>query len=112
MAVTAVGHPLGAREMTLPSPPCAFGLALGIDVQHDPCDLAPIRPFSVRVEKTQIGHKMLLVVTGQDGLDWGGISHGWIEGRLGHRSLCYASTCIVTYHHSDGEDGRCAASGA
>ena len=68
MAITAFGHPFGAGEMTFPGPPCAFGFAIRIDVQNDLCDFAPICPFSVGVKQTQIRHKMLLIVAGQNGL--------------------------------------------
>ena len=54
----------GAREMTLPGPPCAFWFAIRIDVQNKTCDFAPIGPFSVSVKQTQIRYEMLFIVAG------------------------------------------------
>jgi hypothetical protein len=84
MAITALGHPFGAGEMTLPGPPGAFGLAIRIDVQNHLCDFAPICPFGIGVKETQIRHKMLFIVASQNGLRWSSIRDGRIEWRLGH----------------------------
>ncbi|MET4312568.1 hypothetical protein ABIC01_005579 [Bradyrhizobium sp. RT4b] len=48
------GHPFGASEVTLVSPPRPLRLALGIDVQHDPSGLSPIRTFCIRVQQTKV----------------------------------------------------------
>jgi len=42
VSVAVLGHPLGAREMTLPCAPCAVWFAIRIDVQHDTRDFGPI----------------------------------------------------------------------
>ena len=84
MAITALGHPFGAGEMTLPGTSGAFGLAIRIDVQNDVCDFAPICPFGIGVKETQIRHKMLFIITSQDGLRRSGIGYRRIEWRLGH----------------------------
>ena len=68
MAITALGHPFGAGEMTFPGTPGAFGLAIRIDVQNNLCDFAPICPFGIGVKEPQIRHKMLFIVAGQNGL--------------------------------------------
>ena len=34
MTITALGHPFGAGEVTLPGPPGAFGLAIRIDAEQ------------------------------------------------------------------------------
>lgn len=41
MPVAVLGHPAGASEVCFPGAPGAFGLAVWIEVQHDPCDLGP-----------------------------------------------------------------------
>ena len=84
MTITALGHPFGAREVTLPGTPGAFGLAIRIDVQNHLCDFAPICPFGIGVKETQIRHKMLFIVAGQNGLGRSGIGYRRIEWRLGH----------------------------
>jgi hypothetical protein len=84
MTITALGHPFGAGEMTLPGTPGAFGLSIRIDVQNDLCDFAPICPFGIGVKETQIRHKMLFIVAGQYGLRRSGIGYRRIEWRLGH----------------------------
>ena len=43
-------------------------LALGIDVQHDPRDLATVASFRIRIEQAQLGDGMLVVVDGQRGI--------------------------------------------
>ena len=52
--------------MRLPRPECAFRFLLGVDVQNDPGDLAPVRIFRRSVQQTDIGEQSLLVITGQD----------------------------------------------
>lgn len=42
MPVAVLGHPAGASEVCFPGAPGAFGLAVWIEVQHDPCDLGPV----------------------------------------------------------------------
>ena len=84
MAITAFPHPFGAGEMTFPDTPCAFGLAIRIDVQNDLCDFAPICPVGIGVQEPQIRHKMLFIVASQNGLHRSGIGYRRIEWRLGH----------------------------
>jgi hypothetical protein len=64
MAITAIGHPFGASEMSLPRPLCAFWLAIRIDVQNNFCNFAPIGTFGVSVKQTQIRYDMLFIVAG------------------------------------------------
>ena len=84
MAITALGHPFRARQVTLPGTPGAFWFAIRIDVQNNICNFAPIGPFGIGVKETQIRHKMLFIVAGQNRLRRSSIRHGWIEWRLGH----------------------------
>jgi len=84
MPVTTLGHPFRARQVTLPSTPGAFGLAIRIDVQNHVCDFPPIGPFGISIKQTQIRHKMLFIVAGQNGLRRSSIGYGRIKWRLGH----------------------------
>ena len=64
------------------------------------CDFAPIRPFSVGVQQTQIRYEMFFIVAGQYGLDRSGVSYGRIEWRLGHGvalSQFNLHDCISSY---------------
>jgi len=49
--------------------PCAVGLVVWVDAQHDPRDIAPVGAFRVGIEQTQVRDDMLLVVVtaGSDG---------------------------------------------
>jgi hypothetical protein len=38
VSVPVLGHPFGAGEVTFPRPAGAFGVARGIDVEHDTRD--------------------------------------------------------------------------
>jgi hypothetical protein len=75
MAITIIGHPLGASEVTLPRPLRTLRLTLGIDVQNNVCNLAPIGPFGIRVKETQVRYQVLFVVTGQDWFDWSDVRY-------------------------------------
>jgi hypothetical protein len=46
--------------MALERPPGAIRFTLGVDVQHDPGDLAPIGAFGIRIEQPQIGNRVFL----------------------------------------------------
>jgi hypothetical protein len=84
MAIAMLRHPLGARQVALPSAPRALGLLRRIDVQHDTRDFGPIRTLGIGIEEPEVGNKMLLVITGKD-LSLGGlVSNRGIERRLGH----------------------------
>ena len=71
MPISLLGHPPGAREMALPSPPSAIMFPRGVEMQDDLCNFLPIGAVSFRVEQTDIGDGMSLVVTGQDCGGWG-----------------------------------------
>lgn len=71
--VAALGHPFRARQMAFKCPPSAPRLANGIDMQHDPRDLLPIRTFGVGVEQTQIGDSVFVVV--------------WCQHQIGRRGI-------------------------
>jgi hypothetical protein len=43
-------------------------LAVRIDVQHDPRNLAPVSPFRVRIKHANVGDGMLFVVGGERGI--------------------------------------------
>jgi hypothetical protein len=48
--------------MALERPLCTIRVALGINVQHDTGDLAPVGAIVVRVEQAQLGHEVFFVV--------------------------------------------------
>jgi hypothetical protein len=84
MAIAMLRHPLGARQVAFPGPPRARGLLRRIDVQHNACDLGPIRTFGGRVEEAEIGNEMLLVVAGKN-VSLGRLVSNWgIKRRFGH----------------------------
>ena len=62
MAITVLSHPFGAGQMTVECMSCAIGLAIGINMQHDPRNLPPVGTFGVGIEQPQIGHQMVLIV--------------------------------------------------
>jgi len=51
------------REVTIEGLPRR--LAVRVDVQHDPRDLAPIGPFRIRVEQAHVGDGVPFVVGGE-----------------------------------------------
>ncbi len=51
--------------MALEGAPRAGGFPDRINLEHDPRDLGPIRPFGIGVEKPQIGDEVFLVVARQ-----------------------------------------------
>jgi len=54
MPVALLGHPAGASEVCLPGAPGALGLAVWIEVQHDPRDRGPVGAVGFGVEQTVI----------------------------------------------------------
>ena len=85
--VAVFGHPLRPREMALPGASRPLGLIGWIDVQHDPGDVRPVGTFGVRIEQTQIGDEMFLVVPGQISRRRGLVGNRGVERRLGHDHL-------------------------
>ena len=66
MPVAGFCHPSRAGEMALPGPFCPVRFPRGIDVQHDFRHFPPVRACLVGVEQTQIGDKVLLVISRQN----------------------------------------------
>ncbi len=54
MPVALLGHPAGASEVGLPGAPGALGLAVWIEVQHDPRDRGPVGAVGFGVEQPEI----------------------------------------------------------
>jgi len=71
MPISSLRHPSSAREVALEGPSSAIRVALRIDVQHDPWDVAPIGAFLIGIKHTEIRYEMFLVVC----------SECWIGGR-------------------------------
>ena len=65
MPVPVLGHPFGARQMTLPRAPRPLGFTGRIDVQDDAGHFGPIRAFGVGIKQTQVRDEMFVVVAGQ-----------------------------------------------
>src|SRR6266478_161230 len=73
--------------MALVSPPGAIGFMVGIKMQHDACDVAPVGTLRIRVEQAQICDEVFLVVNGQRGIGGCGIGDIGIKRRLLHGFL-------------------------
>lgn len=61
-------HPFCAGQMGIECTPCAVGLKLRINVQYQSRHLAPVRSLRVRIEHSQIGYNVLLVVHRENGV--------------------------------------------
>jgi len=85
--ISAFGHPTGSRQVGVPGPSRAFGLACRIDLEDDQGDLAPVGPFRVRIEQAQIRHEMLFVVTRQDAGAGCGVGNRWVKQWRLHASV-------------------------
>ena len=85
------GHPFGAREMAFEGTTGPFGFARWIDVQDDPRHFRPVRAFSVGIEQAQIGHEMLVVISGQIAGRGGLVGNPAIEWRRRHDCVRCAS---------------------
>jgi hypothetical protein len=48
--IALFAHPFGSRQMTVKRAPRAIWFAVRIEMQHDPCDIAPFGTFSVSVK--------------------------------------------------------------
>ena len=72
-------HPLGARQMALPSAACPLGVLGGVDVQDDPRHLGPVGAFCVGIEETEIRDEMLAVVSSEIVGLWSLFGYGRIE---------------------------------
>ena len=62
--------------MRFPSAPRTVRLARGVDVQDEARDLAPIRSIPSGVEQPEVGHDVLLVVAGENGISRSGVGDG------------------------------------
>lgn len=62
MPVAMFGHPAGTSEVCFPGVPGALGLAVWIEMQHEPRDLGPIGAVIFGVEQAQIGDQMQFVI--------------------------------------------------
>ncbi len=113
MLVAVRCHPFGAGEMALEGLPRTGGLLRRIDMENDPGDLGPIRPFGIGIEKPQIGDEVLLVVARQRIgrrrrvlYSWGqrGFWHGALPaGRLGFGASTEKYS-IARKGHTEAED--------
>ena len=66
--------------MTLVRTPCPMRLPLGVNVQNDPRDFAPVGAVRIGIEHVEIGDEMLFVARGERGI--GGCEIDDIGGRL------------------------------
>jgi hypothetical protein len=65
--------------MRVPGSARPVWLACRIDVENDSSYLAPVRPFLLRIEQTQIRHEVLFVVTREDVGFGSGVGKGWVK---------------------------------
>jgi hypothetical protein len=70
--------------MAIERPPGAIGFTLPIKMQHYSSNLTPVRTLRVRIEQTQIGDDVFLVVNGQNGIGRCGIGDIWIKRQVRH----------------------------
>ena len=61
-SVARLRHPARPCEMTVMNHAGAFGLAIGIQAEDDLDRLPPVSAFLVRVQQSQIGCEMALVI--------------------------------------------------
>ena len=47
----------------------AIWLSIGINMQNDPCNLAPVGTLGVGIQQSQVGHQMFLIVAVSIGAD-------------------------------------------
>ena len=76
-------YPSGASQVAVEGPPRTIWLLFGINVQHDPGDLAPVRTFGIGIKHTHVCDSVLLIVVSER---WAGrrvIGDIGIEGRHG-----------------------------
>ena len=89
MAITLLGHPSGAREVAFERSPRAVGVAVRVNMQDDPRDIAPVGTVRIGIEQAQIRDEMLLVVGGNRWIGRGQISDiriasSWVFLRRGY----------------------------
>jgi hypothetical protein len=84
MPIAVLGHPAGTSEVRLPGAPGALGLAVRIEMQHDPRDIGPIGAVIFGVEQAQIGDRVLFVIACQDRCTWRFIGDTLVKWRLLH----------------------------
>jgi len=66
LPVAVLGHPLGALKVGVECPPGAIGFPARITMQDYAGDFTPIRSVRIRVQQTQVGDQVFVVVRGQD----------------------------------------------
>ncbi|MDA9537441.1 hypothetical protein ACM41_14930 [Bradyrhizobium sp. CCBAU 21362] len=64
--IAHLGHPFGARKMTVIDLPRVVRFARRIDAEDNPTDLAPVCPLSIGVQQTPISDKMHEVIGRHD----------------------------------------------
>ena len=69
-----LGHPFGAREVAFERSPRAVGVAVRVNMQDDPRDIAPVGTVRIGIEQAQVRDEMLLVVGGNRWIGRGQIS--------------------------------------
>ena len=76
-------HPFSAGEVRVKRASCPIMLKLRINMQYELRHLAPICPFRVRIENSQIRYNMFLVVCREDGIRRRNVGNvGILRGRL------------------------------
>jgi hypothetical protein len=73
MPVSDLRHPFRPGEVTVEGTARLIGLAVWVNVQDDPRDIAPVGTFRIGIEQTQVRDDMLLVVGGDRGIGRGQI---------------------------------------
>ena len=91
-------HPFGARQMALIGPSCAISVMIRIDVEDDPCNIAPVGPICIGGNHPDVAYGVLFVVHGQRRHIWSAVSAIRIEQWALHRFVanewCNSIHCL------------------
>jgi len=85
--VTVLGHPSGACQVRVPGSPRAIRLASRINVEDDLGNLPPVGSSGFRIEQTEVGDEVLLVVPREDSVGGRHIGDGRVERWRSHASV-------------------------
>jgi hypothetical protein len=82
-----LGHPFGTCQMALIGPSCTTSIMIGINVENDLRNIAPVGTICISGKHPDVGHGVLFVVDGQPRHVWSGVGAIRIEQPVLHRSV-------------------------
>jgi hypothetical protein len=80
-------HPFGSREMTIEHKTRAFSILIRIEVQYDPCNVAPVGTFLRVIQDAEIGVDVFFVIGRDYRTHRGNVGQFRSHARLGMGSL-------------------------